>query len=80
MARIELHQPLGPTESERAILQIHQPVPFTNVKLGIRDASVCFTCHHRLDEPDDWPEDVEWSFPVVQESYPCRTLRLLRLA
>jgi hypothetical protein len=44
------------------------------------DASVCFTCHHRLDEPDDWPEDVEWSFPVVQESYPCRTLRLLRLA
>ncbi len=48
-----------------------QPARFTDVSLGIRDAEVCLTCHTVLDEPDDWPEDQEWSYPLVQVPWPC---------
>lgn len=50
----------------------HQPVRFTDVGLGIRDAEVCMTCHTVLDEPDDWPEDgPEWPYPNIQVPWPC---------
>lgn len=61
-----------------AVLALHRPVKFTNVELGIADADVCFICHSRLDEPEDWPEDQEWTYPLVQDAYPCQTVRLLR--
>lgn len=42
------------------------------MSLGIRDAEVCLTCHTRLDEPEDWPEDgPEWLYPEVQVAWPC---------
>lgn len=61
-----------------AVLALHRPVKFTNVELGIVDADVCFICHSRLDKPEDWPEDQEWPYPLVQDAYPCQTVRLLR--
>lgn len=70
---------LADIASKRAILALHQPVQFTDVTLGIVDAVVCFTCHVHLDEPDGWADDGgdEWSYPLVQEAWPCKTVRAL---
>ena len=63
--------------AKRAILAAHRPARFTDVSLGIRDATVCLICHAYLDEPDDWPEDREWLYPLVQQAWPCPTVRAL---
>lgn len=60
------------------VRELHWKATFTDVSLGIRDIEVCAVCHTVLDEPEDWPEDgPEWSYPNVQEPYPCPTLRAL---
>lgn len=63
------------------IRELHSRVQLTNVDLGIRNAAVCIRCHAVMDEPDDWPEGgPEWRYPVVQERYPCATVRALDLS
>lgn len=77
---IARHHPgrvLADIESKRTILALHKAVRYTNADLGIHDATVCITCHAVMDEPDDWPPDRDWSYPLVQVSYPCPTIRAL---
>lgn len=64
------------------ILAAHKPVKHTDVSLRIRSQTVCWVCHHVLDEPTDWDEqrDGDWPYPSVQQSYPCTTVRLLASA
>jgi hypothetical protein len=70
---------LREVEAKRRIIDLHRPVQFTNAELGIVDAIVCFKCHSRMDSPDDWPEDEDWPYPLVQDPYPCLTVRLSAL-
>jgi hypothetical protein len=68
-------------EVKREILKQHWRAVFTDVLLGLRDASVCAVCHHVWDEPSDWDEeaDGEWHFPNVQMKFPCPTVKILAL-
>jgi hypothetical protein len=68
---------LAEVTAKRELLQLHRPVKFTDVSLGIDDAVVCFICHVHLDEPANWDADVEWAYPLVQESWPCQTAAAL---
>lgn len=80
-ARHDPARVLAEVAAKRRIIELHPEVRFTNVGLGIRDAAVCLRCHTVMDSPDDWPEDgPEWSYPLVQEPYPCATVRALDLA
>jgi hypothetical protein len=84
IARHDPARVLAECAAQRAVVEFHRPVKFTDVKLNIRDADVCIRCHVVLDRPDDWPEDPvdeadEWQFPWVQEAWPCGTLSALAL-
>jgi hypothetical protein len=77
IARHDPARVLADCAAKHAILQLHQPVTYTNADLGIHNATVCFTCHSHLTEPDDWPDTEEWGYPLVQDQWPCRTARAL---
>jgi hypothetical protein len=67
-------------EAKRRAIAIHAATPFTNRDLGIVDATVCHICCGALDEPEDWDDrDGDWPYPLVQQPFPCQTLRLMTL-
>ncbi|BBG01575.1 MULTISPECIES: DUF6221 family protein [Pseudonocardia] len=72
---------LADVAAKRAILAAHPPVRFTDATLGLHDVEVCWRCHVRLDYPDDWDEQGAegWTYPLVQERFPCGTVRALAL-
>jgi hypothetical protein len=67
------------SDQANEILEIHKSVLFTDVYLGLVDVPVCQVCHAVLDEPEDWDETAEgdWSYPLVQNAFPCRTRQLV---
>lgn len=75
----ENHPPLIASfcQAYREIVELHRPVSFTDLELGIADATVCHTCHGALVEPEDWDDSTEWAYPVVQVPYPCATVTAL---
>jgi len=80
---VALHDPaavLALIQAQRQILAAHAPTRYTNADLGIKDAPVCLTCHAVMDSPEDWPDEADWSYPLVQRSFPCPTVRALASA
>lgn len=70
---------LADIDAKKRILEQHKPVTFTNITLGIVDATVCWVCHSHMDYPHDGEDHDDWEFPLVQDRYPCLTVRLLAL-
>ncbi len=69
---------LAECEAKRHIIKIHQPVQFTDISINIIDETVCHTCHAVLDSPFE-DEDDTWEYPLIQQHYPCKTLRATAL-
>jgi cytochrome c5 len=69
---------LAECEAKRRIVAIHKQVKFTDVSLGIVDEDVCQVCHWVLDSPSEEDHD-DWTYPNVQQDYPCATLKALAL-
>lgn len=67
---------LADCEAKRGVVEIHRESRFTDVTMGIADEAVCMVCHHVLDPGDNWDGG---SLPMVQEPFPCRTLRAVAL-
>ena len=70
---------LAVCKAERKIIKAHKCVKYTNARLNIFAADVCFSCHNILDEPEDWDEETNgaWTYPSIQAYYPCTTLKAL---
>lgn len=78
IARWDPARALAEVKTKRLILNRHKLVNFTNADLGIHNADVCWVCHVRLDiyalQENKWENR---RLPLVQEDYPCLTVRLL---
>lgn len=81
IARHDPSRVLADVAAKRAILAEHRPARFTDTTLGLVNVEVCSRCHGRLDYPDDWNDEQAegWRYPLVQNAFPCGTLRALAL-
>jgi len=77
IARWDPARVLAEVAAKRVILRAHRRTTYTNADLGIHDRAVCLSCHGRMDSPDNWSDDAEWSYPLLQQPFPCDTVRAL---
>ncbi len=76
LSRVTPARVLAECETKRRIIAKHQRVKFTDVSLAIVNRDVCQKCHHAVDPPDEDHDD-DWTYPLVQDDFPCKTLRYL---
>lgn len=78
IARHDPARVLAECAAKRAIVSEHRQVMFTEASLlGIDNLPACKKCHTIAPAPDGWPADEDWTQERINDSYPCRTLRLL---